>query len=152
MAFSMKALVGAGDRIGALTLPFAIAGIAANLLWPSVFRVGSAIGGRMIGVALLALGVPLWFVSAIQILVFVPRGRLITTGPFAIVRHPLYTSVALLVIPGCGLLFDSWLGFAVGSVLYLSARLFAPREEKDLAARFPQDYREYRRRVLLPWL
>jgi protein-S-isoprenylcysteine O-methyltransferase Ste14 len=56
------------------------------------------------------------------------------------------------VIPGLGLLFGSWLGFAVGSVLYVSARLFAPWEERDLAARFPEDYREYRKRVLLPWL
>lgn len=30
-------LVGAGDRIIGLTLPFAAAGIAVNVVWPSAF-------------------------------------------------------------------------------------------------------------------
>ena len=40
----------------------------------------------------------------------VPRGELITTGPFALVRHPLYTGVALLVLLGvlAGVLAGAW--------------------------------------------
>jgi len=148
----IKTLVGAGDRIAAVALPPVGIGVAANILWPSAFRLGFGKAGAIIGVVLLAMGVPLWLTSALQILAQVPKGRLITTGPFALMRHPLYTSVALLVIPGCGLLFDTWLGFAAGIVLYVSARLFAPSEERDLAARYPQDYPAYRERVLLPWL
>ena len=148
----LKALVGAGDRIVGLTLPLALAGLAANILWPSAFRIGFGAVGTIVGIVLVAAGVPIWLTSAVQILASVPRGKLITSGPFALVLHPLYTSVALLVIPGCGLLLDSWLGFAIGSVLYASARLFAPSEERDLAARFPEDYPAYRKRVLLPWL
>jgi protein-S-isoprenylcysteine O-methyltransferase Ste14 len=152
MHMQVKALVGAGDRIGALTLPFAIVGLAANILWPSVFRMGFGAAGMILGIVFVAIGVPLWLTSAVQVLAFVPKGKLITGGPFALMLHPLYTSVALLVIPGCGLLFDTWLGFAVGIILYGSARLFAPSEERDLAARFPQDYPAYRKRVILPWL
>ncbi|HEU4382284.1 MAG TPA: hypothetical protein VFR85_02180 [Anaeromyxobacteraceae bacterium] len=148
----IKALVGAGDRIMGLTVPFAAAGLLANVLWPSFFRMGLGTGGTIAGVVLLAIGVPLWLTSVIQILRYVPEGKLITSGPFALVLHPIYTSVALLVIPGFGLLLDSWLGFAFGIILYASARLFAPGEERDLAARFPQDYPAYRKRVVLPWL
>ena len=97
-------------------------------------------------------GVPLWIASAVQILVNVPRKRLITTGPFAIVLHPIYTFVALLVIPGCGLLLDTWVGFAIGAVLYASTRIFSVREEKLLEGIFPKEYADYRRKVLLPWL
>jgi protein-S-isoprenylcysteine O-methyltransferase Ste14 len=71
--------------------------------------------------------------------------------PFA-VAHPLYTSVALLVIPECDLFFDSWFGLAVGIILYGSARLFAPNKEREFAARFPQDYAAYRKQVILPCL
>jgi protein-S-isoprenylcysteine O-methyltransferase Ste14 len=153
---SMKALVeelvGTGDRIMASTLPFAVAGIAANVLWPSVFRMGLGTAGTVAGVVLLALGVPIWLTAAAQLLVAVPKGALVTTGPFALVLHPVYTSVALLVIPGCGLVLDSWLGFALGAVLYVSQRLFEREEERELALRFPRDYPAYRRRVLLPWL
>ncbi|MGO9310539.1 MAG: hypothetical protein ACLQDL_16150 [Spirochaetia bacterium] len=34
------------------------------------------------------------------VLIRVPQKKLITVGPNTVVRHPLYTSVALLVIPG----------------------------------------------------
>ena len=38
-------------------------------------------GGLVAGIVLLAVGVPAWIASAVQILVNVPRGKLITTGP-----------------------------------------------------------------------
>jgi protein-S-isoprenylcysteine O-methyltransferase Ste14 len=148
----LKVLVGEGGHVMGLTLPFAVAGIGANLIWPAVFQMGFRPAGPLVGIALLAVGLPLWITSVVQILVYVPRKRLITTGPFAVVLHPLYTFVALLVIPGCGLLLDTWVGFAIGAVLYVSNRIFSVREEKLLEGFFPKEYAEYRRRVLLPWL
>jgi protein-S-isoprenylcysteine O-methyltransferase Ste14 len=148
----IKVLVGAGDRIMLYTLPFAVVGVAANVLWPSSFHLGLGTAGLVTAAVLLALGVPLWLTSVVQILLFVPKGKLITRGPFAIMIHPLYTSVALLVIPACGLLFDSWLGFVLGLVLYVASRRFAPNEERELAERFPDEYPAYREGVLLPWL
>jgi protein-S-isoprenylcysteine O-methyltransferase Ste14 len=148
----LKVLVGAGDRVMGSTLPFAAVGIAANILWPGVFRMGFGTGGLIAGIVLLVVGVPLWITSAIQILVWVPRKTLITTGPFAIVAHPIYTFFALLVLPGVGLVLDTWLGFAVGAVLYSFVRVFAGSEEKLLASFFPKEYPAYRSKVLIPWL
>lgn len=148
----LKALVGAGDRVMGLTLPFIVIGVAANIIWPAVFRMGSGRGGLIAGIILLVIGLPLWITSVVQILVWVPRKTLITTGPFRLMLHPLYTSVALLVLPGVGLVLDTWLGFALGAVLYLSSRIFSPAEEKLLARYFPTEYPAYRGRVLLPWL
>jgi len=148
----LKALVGAGDRIVALTLPFALVGLAANVKWPSAFRMGFGPAGEVAGVVLLALGVPLWLWAAAQIVVHASRGRLITKGPFALLLHPVYTSVALLVIPGCGLAWDSWIGFVIGGVLYVSSRIFAPTEERQLERDFPAEYPAYRSRVFLRWL
>ena len=148
----LKELVGTGDRIAGITLPFTVLGIVANKLWPAVFHMGFGLPGLIAGVVLLAVGVQLWLISVAQILRYVPTGKLITTGPFALVLHPLYTSVALLVIPGCGFVLDTWLGPALGLILYGAARMFAGAEEKFLAVRFPEEYRRYRQRVLLPWL
>jgi protein-S-isoprenylcysteine O-methyltransferase Ste14 len=148
----LKALVGAGDRIVALTLPVAVAGIGANVVWPNAFAMGLGRVGLTAGAVLLAVGVPVWIWAVAQILVHVPRGRLITTGPFALVLHPIYTFVALLVIPGVGLIADTWVGFAIGGALYVSSRLFSPREEQELARSFPVEYPGYRARVILPWL
>lgn len=62
-----------------------------------------------------------WLV--VLILSRVPRGQLITTGPFTLVKHPLYTGVALLVLPWAGFLLDTWLGAALGSILYVATRM-----------------------------
>jgi len=124
----LKALVGAGHRIAALALPFVVAGVIADLLWPSAFRMGLNRSGRIAGIVLLVMGVPLWLISAVQIITLVPKGKLIRSGPFALVRHPLYTWVALLVIPGCGFLFDSWIGLGAWShPVRLGARVRATR-------------------------
>ncbi len=148
----LRTLVGSGHKITAATLPFAAAAIAANVIWPHVFALNLGRTPVAVGAALLAVGVPIWLTSAVQVAVHVPRGKLITTGPFAVARHPLYTSVALLVIPGAGLLFHSWIGVPIGAVLYAFARAWSGEEEQALRAAFPADYERYRSRVLLPWL
>lgn len=145
-------LVGAGDRVIAGMLPVAAAGIAANIIRPGVFRMGFGTGGQTAGIVLLALGGPLWLLAVGQILIDVPRGQLITPGPFSLVLHPIYTFVALLVIPGVGLVLDTWVGFAIGAALYVSSRIFAPSEERQLARDFPNEYPAYCARVFLPWL
>ncbi len=148
----LKNLVGAGDRVIAGMLPVAVAGIATNVVWPDVYRMALGHSGRIAGIVLLAIGVPLWLWAIGQILVYVPRRRLITTGPYALVLHPIYVFVALLVIPGAGFIVDSWVAFPIALSLYVSTRLFAPREERELAAAFPTEYPAYRAKVLVPWL
>ena len=81
-----------------------------------------------------------------------PKGHLITTGPFALVKHPLYTSVSLLVLPSIGFLLDSWLGALIGIVMYVATRRFAPAEEEALSARFGARWDDYRATVKIPWL
>lgn len=148
----IKVLVGSGDRVMGLWLPFAVVGIASNILWPAVFTMGFGTGGRIAGIVLFVVGIPMWLTSVGQILAIVPKKKLITSGPYALMLHPLYTSVALLVIPGTGLLIDTWLGFALGAVLYVSSRIFSPREEKMLASIFGAEYEAYRDKVVFPWL
>ena len=148
----LKVLVGSGDRIMTFTLPFIVIGVAANILWPSVFALGFGRGGLIAGLALLVVGVPVWLSGVALVLRNVPKKKLITTGPFAVLPHPMYTSVALLVIPGIGLLLDTWAGAAIGVALYVFARIFAPAEEQVLARVFPRGYAAYRKSVRIPWL
>ncbi len=148
----LKVLVGAGDRVMGFTVPFIVVGLAANIWRPEWFHMGTELPGLIVGIVLLAIGVPMWLTSVAQILIHVPKHTLITTGPFALMLHPLYTSVALLVLPGVGLVVDTWLGTALGGILYISSRMFARSEEAILAKVFPTEYPAYRAKVLLPWL
>ena len=63
----------------------------------------------------------------VLILTNVPKGELITGGPYAIVKHPLYTAVALLVIPWIGFLSNTWLGAGIGIALYVGSRILRTR-------------------------
>ena len=135
-----------------LTLPFIVVGVVANVLWPSVFTLGIGSGGLVAGIVLLAVGAPVWLSGVALVLINVPKRRLITTGPFAVIPHPMYTAVALLVLPGLGLLFDTWVGAGIGAALYVSSRIFSRDEDRILARLFPDIYPAYRRRLLVPWL
>jgi protein-S-isoprenylcysteine O-methyltransferase Ste14 len=148
----IKTLIGAGDQIIGFTLPFALIGIVLNIIYPQFFRMNMGLLGIILGSILLIIGVPIWITSAVQVLVYVPRNKLIRTGPFAIVLHPLYSSVALLVIPGVSFVFDTWVGIGIGVILYIFSRLFSVKEDKKLEDIFSNEYRSYRSEVLLPWL
>jgi protein-S-isoprenylcysteine O-methyltransferase Ste14 len=134
-------------------LPFVVVGVALNLAFPSAFSVGGPPAAvRAVSIVVATVGVVIWLWSVASILRSVPRGELITTGPFAWVRHPIYTSVALLVLPWVGFLLDSWLGAAIGLVLYAASRRYAPDEDAELAERFGPEWSRYRDSVRIPWL
>ena len=150
---NLKNLVGSGDRIALLTLPIVLVGVILNLADPAIFRVGGPPEWlRVVSIGVLVLGLVIWIWSVVLILTNVPRGRLITEGPYGWVKHPLYTAVALLVIPWLGFLLDSWLGVVIGLALYLASRIFAPAEEADLSRTFGQSWLEYSHHVKLHWL
>lgn len=149
----LRTLVGSGDRIGMLTLPFLIVGVILNILFPSLFSVGGpSTTLKLISVIMLIPGVTIWIWSVVLILTKVSQGELITTGPYALVKHPLYTGVALLVLPWIGFLLNSWLGAVIGAIVYIGSRLFSPEEEKALSNTFGATWDEYCNRVVIPWL
>jgi protein-S-isoprenylcysteine O-methyltransferase Ste14 len=56
------------------------------------------------------------------------------------------------VLPWAGFLLDTWLGAAIGVVLYIGSRMFAPAEEAALSRAFGDAWRAYDRGVKLHWL
>ena len=149
---NIKILVGAGDKIMGLTLPFAIGGIILNILYPQWFCINTGKIGSFLGLLFLCVGIPFWFISVVQMLNFVPQKKLITKGPFLVVLHPIYTSVALLIIPGITIILDTWVGFGIGTILYIISRIFRVQEDKELNNTFKEEYQTYRSSILIPWL
>jgi protein-S-isoprenylcysteine O-methyltransferase Ste14 len=149
----LKVLVGNGKKIGLLTLPFLVVGLILNILFPSLFSVGGPpFVLTVISVILMVPGIIIWLWSVVLILTKIPRKELITIGPYSLVRHPLYTGVALLVLPWFGFLLNTWLGALIGIVVYIGCRLFAPEEEKMLSKIFGAAWDEYSNNVKIPWL
>ena len=78
--------------------------------------------------------------------------QLIQTGPFAVVRHPMYCGGLCLAF-GWALYIQGWLtlGYVIALFVFLDAK--SRREERWLAEKFPA-YATYRRRVrkLIPFI
>jgi protein-S-isoprenylcysteine O-methyltransferase Ste14 len=78
--------------------------------------------------------------------------KLVTSGVYAFIRHPLYLS-GLLILAGTNIYFRcSWAWF--GALLALVVTLIrVPIEERRLVERFGQQYIDYQKRTktILPW-
>ena len=79
--------------------------------------------------------------------------ELIRTGPYGIVRHPIYTG-ALLALLGTSIvyIYTRWLMGLVLAVLAL--KLKSLREERFMTDQFGEEYTDYRREVkaLIPFV
>jgi protein-S-isoprenylcysteine O-methyltransferase Ste14 len=124
------------------------------LLWPH--SVASELAGDVL--ALGGLSILIWarillgvnWSSEVEIQ---PGHRLIREGPYALVRHPIYTGVLMMIL---GLAMDvghlTWLLLFLVCLLglYLKSR----QEEALLTRHFPDEYPAYRAgtKSLIPWL
>jgi protein-S-isoprenylcysteine O-methyltransferase Ste14 len=120
-----------------LSLPARIAALIAGslLYFPGI---GLILWGRQ------ALG-EMYNVSSVLGVELFAGHRLVTSGPFALVRHPMYLG-ALFAGLGGVLIYRTWtLVFMAVHFLVLVMR--ARREEEALAAEFGEEWQAYRRRV-----
>jgi protein-S-isoprenylcysteine O-methyltransferase Ste14 len=79
--------------------------------------------------------------------------RVVSTGPYATVRHPLYAST-LIYLPGSALVLGSWYGLAA-SVVFLGLIVFRTAMEDRELQRGLAGYTEYAARVryrLIPFI
>ncbi len=114
---------------------------------------------RLLGPALMVAGGALLVAGALRIgrgLTPLPYpkddGALVQTGPFALVRHPMYGGGLGLAL-GWALFVHGWLTLGYVALLFAFLDFKSRREERWLAEKFPE-YAAYRRRVrrLIPFV
>ena len=74
------------------------------------------------------------------------KHTMITTGPYAWVRHPFYTSSALAIVAN-SLVTANWFVFATGCLAFILLVIRCRTEEEKLIERFGDKYRVYVRRT-----
>jgi protein-S-isoprenylcysteine O-methyltransferase Ste14 len=79
--------------------------------------------------------------------------ELITSGPYAIVRHPIYTGLLLAVV-GSALATGEWRGVVAVALVFAAIWHKLRIEERFMVETFGDAYVQYRRRVktLLPFV
>jgi protein-S-isoprenylcysteine O-methyltransferase Ste14 len=72
--------------------------------------------------------------------------RLVTSGPYSRIRHPMYSAI-LLWAASFGFVLANWVPFlfAFWAAVFFMARV--PREEQMMIERFGDEYREYMKRT-----
>lgn len=116
-------------------------------VWPVVGGVLMAAGAVLLVAGLVCLR------RALTPLPYPKEGaHLIQTGPYALVRHPMYCGGMVLAL-GWALHVQGWLTLAYVVLLCVFLDVKSRREERWLAEKFP-DYAAYQRRVckLIPFL
>ncbi|HEV2269098.1 MAG TPA: isoprenylcysteine carboxylmethyltransferase family protein [Steroidobacteraceae bacterium] len=134
-----------------------MAGLLTSLGHTQTFHVGTA--GQWLGVGLCLAGFAFAFWARIHIgrnwgmpMSLRQGHELVTSGPYAHVRHPIYSGLMLAMIGSALAVGVLWLLFLAFYFTYfiVSAR----SEEKMMLAQFPDSYSAYRRRtkMLIPFV
>jgi protein-S-isoprenylcysteine O-methyltransferase Ste14 len=91
-----------------------------------------------------------FFSHSIRVL---PEHKVITSGPYGLIKHPAYFGTLLIVI-GNSLMFDSWMGLILVLAVLPWAWKRMDREEALLTKELGGAYAEYSRRVkrIIPWV
>ncbi len=80
--------------------------------------------------------------------------KLITTGPYSIVRHPSYTGAFLAIIAG-GVVLESLVGFIIScTAMIIAYYVRIGIEEKELTANFGSAYEQYQKntKMIIPYV
>ena len=120
--------------------------------WSSVPVVGVVLGNVLFAIGFMFVGRVYRENTYTSATIEIHEGqRVIDTGPYAIVRHPMYSG-ALLYMLGTPLALGSYWGL-LGFVLMLLVIVWRLQDEEEMLARELPGYAEYRTRVrwrLLP--
>jgi len=138
-------LFGCGPRLALLCLPYVILSLIVMYKYPEFFnlRFLDFAFAKVAGFSWLGLGIIFWIYSAIYFLKYFKPGKLITKGPFALCRNPIYSSIIVFIIPALALIFHSGLLFTISLVLYIGFKISIHGEVNILRKIFGEKYEEY---------
>lgn len=133
--------LGIAPKVSLFAVPYAVLAFYLNLRLNFSF-----LRFPVLGSVLLTAGIVLWLLCYRQISKAYRRGELLTTGCYSKVRHPIYSIWGFLIVPGFSLAIG---GFMLGLplVYWLAVVRFIGEEEKALAERFGDEWREYTKRT-----
>ena len=140
-------------RIGGLILWLSPFVYLINPAWMAWANVGLPDWARWLGVGtgiLCVLGI-YWLFSSIGTGITPVSAtrkvhKLVTSGPYRWVRHPLYT-VGSAMFVAFGMMADNWFIALLGMLAFIGMAIRTPKEEANLIEKFGDEYREYMKRT-----
>jgi protein-S-isoprenylcysteine O-methyltransferase Ste14 len=142
-------LGGIGPKLALLCLPYVILSLAVMYKYPDFLDLKflDLFIVKMFGYIWFGLGLIYWLSSAIFFLKYFKGGKLITQGPFALCRNPIYSSMIVFIIPSFAIIFHSGLIFSISLVLYIGFKISIHGETNLLRRTFGEEYEKYENSV-----
>lgn len=150
------------DRGSAFVVIFTtILGIGAAAAIKPMGWLPAGVWAQWLGLAVMVAGLAIRLYSILhlgrmftRLVEIAPDHRLVTTGPYRLVRHPSYTGLLIFFL-GIGLGLGDWLSALAMVGLPLAGIIYRIEvEERALIAAFGEEYRGYKARVsgLIPFV
>jgi protein-S-isoprenylcysteine O-methyltransferase Ste14 len=140
-------------KVGGLVLWFSPLVYLINPHWMAWSKIGLPEWVRWIGVGIGVLCVALiyWLFSSIGSGITPTSAtrkehKLVTSGPYRWVRHPLYTVGSSMFI-AFGMMADNWFIAVLGALTFMLMAIRTPKEEANLIEKFGDEYRACMKRT-----
>lgn len=140
-------------RIGGLILWLSPFVYLINPAWMAWSKAGLPEGVRWLGVGIGIVGVfgIYWLFSSIGTGITPTSAtrkehKLVTTGIYRYIRHPLYTFGASMFV-SFGMMADNWFIALLGILTFIVMAIRTPKEEANLVEKFGDEYRAYMKRT-----
>ncbi|MBN1675180.1 MAG: hypothetical protein JXR37_29335 [Kiritimatiellae bacterium] len=140
---------GIGLKIGFVTLLYGLPATYLTFRFPGSLAISGIpfTAHAVAGLALGLVGATIYARSLCLLHDALRKGLLVTRGPYAVVRHPIYASWMFILLPAIALLLRSWLLLAAPALAYATFKVLAPQEDGTLESVFGRAYGAYARRV-----
>jgi protein-S-isoprenylcysteine O-methyltransferase Ste14 len=138
--------------IGMFTLIAILAMYLLGASWIEAFAINIPAWLRWVGFGLGILSVALWTLAQVKLdkqwsaqLQLTKDHHLITSGPYTLIRHPLYMSMIGWCV-ALALLTANWIFVAIGALAIAGLLWRIPREEQMMIEAFGDEYKQYMKR------
>jgi protein-S-isoprenylcysteine O-methyltransferase Ste14 len=142
-------LFGCGPKLALLSLPYVILSLIVLYRYPDFFDLKflDIYFVKILGFVWLGMGIIFWIYAAIYFLNYFKPGKLITKGPFALCRNPIYSSIIVFIVPSLGLIFHSGMIISISVVLYIGFKISIHGETTILRRIFGEEYEVFEKSV-----
>jgi len=139
---------GVGPKMTLTLVPFIVLLGTLNIIFSPAFQLPiNQIWMIPIGIVLIIIGIIIFIKSEILLRKTYKASELLVTGFYGHVRHPMYGSFILFIIPGIVIVINSWILFFLPFIFYIIFRIFIKQEESYCLKKFGEKYTHYKKNV-----
>ncbi|UCE40187.1 MAG: isoprenylcysteine carboxylmethyltransferase family protein [Candidatus Aminicenantes bacterium] len=140
--------LGIGLKFAIISIIYSTLVLYSHSLWMSHLSIPiPRVFSQVFGILLMAIGIPIYLISGITIRKYFHEGKLATKGIYGYIRHPIYGSWILFIIPGIVLLINSLIGLTIPIFMYVLFKILIVKEDKYLEDKFGEEFFKYKKRV-----